>query len=149
MKNAFNIVVGSLFALVTGFLLYMETAMVFGSPQGDVPTIAFVMFGVGTLGAGYFLLRGTESTGTVFKRSFLMGAIVWIMMVPASLMMSGKAAVETASESGGGEAAQAGAMIGGSLAGVLGTGLSIGISLFCLFLYAVTWFTSREFQEDE
>jgi cbb3-type cytochrome oxidase subunit 3 len=40
-------------------------------------------------------------------------------------------------------------MIGGSLAGVLGTGLSIGISLFCLFLYAVTWFTSREFQEDE
>jgi ABC-type transport system involved in multi-copper enzyme maturation permease subunit len=107
MKNAFNIVVGSLFALVTGFLLYMETAMVFGSPQGDVPTIAFVMFGVGTLGAGYFLLRGTESTGTVFKRSFLMGAIVWIMMVPASLMMSGKAAVETASESGGGEAAQA------------------------------------------
>ena|SRR5215469_4016469 len=142
MKAVVAVVLGFLSA----FLIYMMVAMLIISPHGT-PSIAIplVSFFLGWIASTWLLLRGVRTTSKVFSRGFLLGAAEWLVMIPVEAIMAGRIAGSVGHTS----ADQAtGAAIGGGLAAIMGTGLSITMAIICLIGYAVSNSLGREMKSD-
>jgi len=146
---AVRVVVGILLGILSGFLIYLESSMVLSNPGAQsTPSGAFVFvtfFGGSALSA-FVLIRGARSVSKFFSRGSLLGAAEWIAMIPASAIMAGKAVANTGATS---EAGQAGAAIGGGLVTMISGGLSIGMAVVCLIVFAISFLMGREMKPEE
>jgi hypothetical protein len=142
-----RIVVAVLLGLFSGFLVYMETAMLLssgGSPGGAL--VAFTFLG----GAGlctYLMLKGATSTTKVIARGSLIGAALWLFMIVAGTVLSGRAVSDTMATAGS-DAGKAGAVIGGGLTAFLAGAVSIVMTIVCLLSFVVFYLLGRELKQE-
>lgn len=140
-------VIATLIGFLSGFMLYMATAITFSAKSGEVPTIAWISFLAGWGFTHYFCVKNTTKSLKVLSRGLLIGCLEWVLMIFAGFIMSSRAVVETTANSSS-SAESAGAAIGGGLAAMF-TGAFSGImAAVCFFLFLVTYFLSKEFKED-
>jgi hypothetical protein len=144
MRTVVAIVLG----LLSGFLIYMTGTMLFvdvgPKSSGPSPLFVFVLFIGGWAVSSYFLRRGAASVSRVFSRGALLGAAEWLAIGAAGVIFSGRAVASHAAAAGGSDAATAGAAIGGGIVAMVTGGLSIGMAVVCLIVFAVAHFAGRE-----
>ena len=130
----------------SGLLLYFLAALVFSSSSSPPSAVfsIFVFIG-GWTASTYLMLKGALSTSKVFSRGFLIGAAEWFSLLPVGIVFAGKA-VATAGGSSG--AQLAGAAIGGGIMAFLTGGLAIGMTLFCLLGFAISYSLGREMRPE-
>ena len=143
MKSLSALLIGFL----SGFLIYMMSAMIFSSK----PSMGFVLATfIGGWGVtSFFLLKGAKTASKVWARGSLIGVMEWVAMIFTSWIFAGKAVTQVVTETGAESTAeQAGAAIGaglgGGLIGTLGTGLSFVMIVVCL----ITWFVASRFNKE-
>ena len=134
---------------LSGFLIYMTTAMLFlngtdTSPSWFVP----VTFLGGWAISSYLLLRGTRVVSKVISRAFLLGAAEWFAIIPAGLIFGAQAAAET-TDTLSSDAEMLGATIGGGLIAFVTGGVSIAMVIFCLLGYLITFLMTREMKSEK
>ncbi len=151
MKVAVAIVMG----FFSGFLLYAQAALLLIDPGkgADSVTPAFYVLVGGWVATAYLLLRNARTVAKVLQRGFMVGAAEWLLMLPVGFLFAGKsvsqaAAAVSSSDPAVSSGAAAGAAIGGGSVTLLTGGLAIGMCLFCLLCYAVTYFTTREMKPE-
>jgi hypothetical protein len=96
------------------------------------------------------MLRGARTTSKVFARGALIGAAEWLLMAVAGAVFASKSAataIEHAPKDASGAAA-AGAAIGGGLVTIITGGVSIGMAIVCLLVFAVAHFWGREMRPE-
>jgi hypothetical protein len=144
MKTLSGLGVGFL----SGFLIYMISAMVLGISKPSGLFISLTFFGGWAL-SSYFVIKGASSASKVMARASLLGAIEWLLMIAATWIFTGHAVQQTIDTNGNDAATKIGAGIGGGILGVLGSGLSLGMALVCV----VSWFIfsrlNKEMKHDD
>lgn len=146
MRIAVAIVLG----LFSGFLVYFLAAIAF---VGDSPSsvFVFVTFFGGWAISSYLIVRKTRTVSKVFARGFLIGAAEWLALIPAGVLMSGRALTETVAEPGAAEESAAslvGATAGAGCFSFITGGVAVVMTLVCLIGFAVAHFTGREMQPE-
>lgn len=140
--------IATLIGFLSGFMLYMATAITFSVKPGEAPTLAWISFFAGWGFTHYFCVKNTTRSLKVISRGLLIGCLEWILMIFAGFIMSSRAVVETTANANS-SAESAGAAIGGGLAAMF-TGAFSGImAAACFFLFLVTYFLSKEFKDDK
>lgn len=145
MKTFVAIVMG----FFSGFLIYLELAMVFTDPtkgKGPGPLFVFITFVGGWILTSYLIRKGAKSVSKVFSRGFLIGAAEWLLMIPVGLIFSGKGVVGTGAQT---SAEQAGAAIGGGIFAFLTGGVAVAMAVVCLIGFAISYFLGREMKPEE
>lgn len=136
------------FALVMGFfsgiLIYMAAAMALTSGMPSTGFVFVTLFGGWGLST-FLIVRGARTLSRVFSRGFLLGAAEWLALIPVSMIMGGKMLTQTVAE-GSTDAEVAGATLGAGLFSALTGGVAVGMALFCLLGFAVSYFMGREMQ---
>ncbi len=142
-----KVFIGIVLGFFSAFLIYMAAAMLFssGEPSG---AFIFVTFFGGWVLSVWVLVRGARTISKVFSRGFLLGAAEWLAMIPAGMVLSGKALTQTVTQGGGTDAEIAGATIGAGLTSFITGGVSIVMALVCLIGFAVSYFTGREMKPE-
>ena len=142
-----KVLVGIILGFFSGFLLYMVSALLFTS---GAPSSAFVFttFFGGWILSTWVLVRGARTISKVFSRGFLLGAAEWLAMIPAGMVLGGKALNETVSQGTGTDAELAGATIGAGLVSVITGGVSVVMALACLLGFMVSYFIGREMKPE-
>lgn len=136
-----------LFGGLSGFSIYFLGAMLIikGGPPSTL-FVAVTFFG-GWIFTINLLLKGTISISKVISRGFLLGAVEWLVTLPVSFFVVGMVATSV-SNTGGSNAATAGAAIGGGIIAFLSGWVATGMVIFCLIGYAVTYFFTREMRPE-
>lgn len=146
MKTFVAIVMG----FFSGILIYFLAGMMFsGTSPPTPPSPLFVgatLIG-GWFGSSYLMVKGAVSVSKVFSRGFLIGAAEWFSLLPISLLFVGKTVAESAGAGSSG-AHTAGAVIGGGLVASLAGGLSIGMAVFCLIGFAISYSLGKEMKPE-
>lgn len=141
-------IVAILMGFFSGFLIYMMAAMIFIKDNSPSSLFVFITWIGGWVLSSYIILRGAKTLSKVFSRGFLIGAAEWLLMIPAGLILTGKAVSETVTASGGSGAATAGAAIGGGFLAFLSGGVSIFMAVLCLIGFTVSFFMGREMKTE-
>jgi len=128
--------------LLSGFMIYMMAALVFGPS----PALVAITFLGGWALSTWVLLRGAVSVSKVFSRGFLLGAAEWLLMILVGVIFVGKMAASTGAPS---EAATAGAVVGGGLVAILTGGVSIVMAVICLIGFAISHSLGKEMRKEE
>jgi len=140
-----RIILSVVLALACGLLFYTNAAMVFLS-DGEAPGWFVAVFFVGgSILAGWLLLKNTKRASKVLKRGALFGAILWLAIIPSSMILAGKGVAASGAQ---GEAEQAGAAVGGGIVAMMGAGLGITMALLCLIVFVIVHFTAKEMAPD-
>jgi hypothetical protein len=143
-----RLLVAILLGFLSGFLVYMIAAMLIVGPgtpgASSMAPLVLITFVGGWVVSSYFLYRGAKTASKVFSRGALLGAAEWIAFAAAGVLFSGRAAFHSAGASGGSDAAQAGAAIGGGIAAALTGGIALFMAVACLVVFAIAHFTGRE-----
>src|SRR5580704_7769447 len=87
MKITVAIVLG----FFAGFLAYMAVAVLMSAAtQGDSSSVAFglVAFRVVWITSTLWMRRGAKRVSTVCRRGFLLGAAMWVAMIPFGFLVS-------------------------------------------------------------
>lgn len=127
---------GLLLGLFSGLLIYLITAMFFLA-SGTVPPWFLVGIVVaGTALCSWLILRGTQWPMQVLARGSLIGAVLWLLMIPATMILAAKGASAVA-VSGASDAEQTGALIGSGLIAMMGVGLSLAMILICVACHVI------------
>lgn len=137
MKIAVAIVLG----FCAGALSYVAVAMLMSAATKDSGMIVFafgVFFAV-WITSTLWMRRGAKRVSTVCRRGFLLGAAMWMAMLPFGFLVS--AQLHTHSRSGSLSNAEAGAI---SIVGIVTGGLSILMAFGCLVCFAVAYLIGRE-----
>jgi hypothetical protein len=135
MKIAVAIVLG----FFAGFLAYMAVAVLMSAAtKGDPSAVAF---GFGAFGAVWitstlWMRRGAKRVSTVCRRGFLLGAAMWVAMIPFGFLVTAQH-----TRSGSLSNAEAGAI---GIVGIVTGGLSIAMACVCLVCFAVAYLIGRE-----
>jgi hypothetical protein len=133
-------------SLFSGFLIYMEISMVLHTfSHGIVISLIFGFLG-GTVLTLVLMLKGAKTASKVMTRASLIGALIWLMMIPAGMILAGSAVVETNAVT---EAEQAGAVLGGGLFAVLTGGLAVAMIFVCLLTFVIFYFIGREMKPEQ
>jgi len=142
------IAVAVVLGIFSGFLIYMESALLFTS-TGEGPSTLFVWvtFLIGWGGATYFMVRGTKSISKVFSRGFLIGAAEWFALIPVGFLFSGKMVGEVAAQTESG-AAIVGATMGGGIISFFTGGVALFMSVVCLVGFAISYSLGREMKPE-
>ena len=145
MKFIVALIAGAL----SGFLIYTTAFLLFMSGTDAVPFwFVPVTFLGGWVISTYLLLRGARIVSKVISRAFLLGAAEWFAIIPAGVIMGGKALVETTDELSS-DAEMAGATIGAGLITFLTGGVAIAMIFVCLLGYFITFLMAREMKSDK
>ena len=103
-------------AIVMGFfygiLLYMLLALTLSGKAGPSGIFTFMTFFGGWVISAYLMLKGAKTVSKTVSRGFLIGASEWLLLIPATLIFTGKAASDVIVGSGGSNAAAVGATLG-------------------------------------
>ncbi|MBA2491983.1 MAG: zinc ribbon domain-containing protein [Gammaproteobacteria bacterium] len=145
-----KVVVAVLMGLISGFLIYMMGAMLavdLSSSQAPAPAFVALLFLGGWALSTWLLLRGARTLSAVFRRGFLLGAAEWLLMAAIGVIFSGRAVGSTISQTGGSDAAAAGAAIGGGMMAAITGGVSVFMAVVCLIGFAIAYFTGREMSD--
>jgi len=145
-----KVLIGLVMGLLSGFMIYMLLAMAFPTEETGPGFVAIAFFGGWTL-SSYFLIRGARSVSRVFSRGFLLGAAEWFAVIPAGMILSGRALSETVSEAGGAQASTAevaGATLGAGFMSFLTGGVAIGMVFLCLLGFLVFFLMGREMKPE-
>lgn len=137
MKLAVAIVLG----FFAGFLAYMAVAVLMSAAtQGDSSAVAFGLgaFGVVWITSALWMRRGAKRVSTVCRRGFLLGAAMWVAMIPFGFLVTAQRAH---SRSGSLSNTEAGAI---GIVGIVTGGLSIAMACVCLVCFAVAYLVGRE-----
>jgi len=127
----------------------MVLAMLFVSGP-PAPAFVFAFFLGGWAASTYLLVRGARTVSRVFSRGFLLGAAEWFAVIPAGIVLGGKALSRTVSESGAQTSAEvAGATLGAGFASFLTGGVAFAMVIFCLLGFVVSHFVGREMQPEQ
>lgn len=130
---------------MSGAVLYLMAGLMFLPRGGDFsPIFVFITLISGAILSMYLLLAGQVSLSVVLKRSFILGASEWLAMIPVGMVFAGKTVSEAINNGTGSAAEMAGASIGGGLLAFITSGFSIGMVVFCLIGYVVTFLATRE-----
>lgn len=144
-KGVANIALALLAGCFSGVVLYFMAGLMFLPRGGDFAPIFVVTTLVsGAILSMYLLLAGQVSLSGVLKRSFVLGASEWLAMIPVGIIFAGKTVSDAISNGTGSTAEMAGASIGGGLLAFITSGFSIGMVVFCLIGYLVTFLATRE-----
>ncbi len=138
MKTAIAIVLGFL----AGFLAYMAIAMLIASgAHGDSTALvpAFGAFFLVWLVSTWWMLRGATHVSAVCRRGFLLGAAMWVAMIPLGFVVT----AQNSSASRGGSISSAEAA-GMGVVGIVTGGFSIAMAFGCLVCFAVAYLMGRE-----
>lgn len=141
-----RILVAIVMGLFSASLIYFGAAMVFATEGPSTAFVAITFFG-GWVLSTFVIFRGARSLSRVFSRGFLLGAAEWLGMIPAGMILSGKAFTESVGQ-GASHAALAGATIGAGLFSAITGGLAIGMALVCLLGFTVSYLMGREMQPE-
>lgn len=142
-----KITIALIMGVISGFMIYMTAAMLFVSdePSGGFILVTFIG---GWAASTYLMVKGARTASKVFARGFLIGAAEWLVVIPAGMVMAGKAVSDATSVSGGSETELAGAAIGGGLFAFLTGGVAIFMAVMCLICFAVAYFIGREMKSE-
>jgi hypothetical protein len=138
MKTAMAIVLG----FFAGFLAYMAVAMLTiagtkSDPSALIP--AFGSFGLVWFVSAWWMRRGAKRVSQVCRRGFLLGAAMWVAMIPFGFVVG--AHNSSAAHGGSLSNAEAGAL---GIVGILTGGFSIAMAFGCLVCFAVAYLIGRE-----
>ena len=142
-----KVIVGIVLGLLSGFLIYMESAMLLSIPKSGGPSGGFIFltFVGGWALSAWLLVRGARSVSKVFARGALLGAAEWMAVIPVTAIMSAKLASESAITT---DAGRAGAAIGGGIVTLLSGGVSIFMAVVCLIVFVIAHFMGREMKPE-
>ncbi len=141
-----RIVVAIILGIMGGFLVYFELAMLF-TKMGEMPSSIFVgvtFFG-GWVVTSYLMVKGTKTVTKVISRGFLIGAALWLALIPVGIIYTGSVIGELDPKS---DAELVGATLGGGIIGLLTGGVAIGMALVCLIGFAVSYSLGREMKPE-
>ena len=142
--SGFKWALSSVFGFFSAFLVYMLVAMALLSVSAHVFTFALVAFGAGWVASTYFIGHDANTYARVFGRAFLLGAVEWLAVIPATWFWVGRSVSTALSHTGDSTAVIAGVTIGGGIATFIGGGIAMFMVVFCLIGYAVTYPMQRE-----
>ena len=145
-----KILVALLMGFFSGLMIYFLLAMMVMPANTSVAMIfvAVTFFGGWGLST-YILLKSVKSVSKVFARGFLLGAAEWLLLIPASMIMAGRAMSTVTEQAGNTGAAAAGAALGGGLFAFLSGGLAIVMAVVCLIGFAVAHLIGREMKPEQ
>ena len=130
-------VVAVIMGLISGLLIYFIAAMVLGTA---IPGLVPITFLGGWVFSSWLMIRKTLSASRVATRGFLIGALEWLLVVPAGFIASGRAVGSTITHPTGryADAQSAGAVIGGGLSFFLITIIALVFATACIIGYFVS-----------
>jgi predicted RNA-binding Zn-ribbon protein involved in translation (DUF1610 family) len=146
MKIVVALVMGFFSGLMIYFLLGMM--MLPSNPGAAMVFVGVTVFGGWGLST-YLLLKSVKSVSKVFARGFLLGAAEWLLLIPAGMVMTGRAMTAATAHAGDSAAATAGAALGGGIITVLTGGLAIAMAVVCLIGFAVAYLIGREMKPEQ
>ena len=134
---------------MSGFLIYMVSALLFLSDTGNPPSWFIPVTFLGGLALSTFVLvRGARAASKVVSRSFLLGAAEWFAVIPAGFIFASKTAAEATSELSS-DAEVAGTVIGAGLVTFLTGGVAFVMMFGCLLGYFITFLMTREMKTEK
>lgn len=148
--NAFmKYLVALIAGAMSGFLIYMVSAMLFLSDTASPPSwfIPVTLLGGWALST-FVLVRGASAASKVVSRSFLLGAAEWFAVIPAGFILAGKVAAEATTEMSS-DAEVAGTVIGAGLITFLTGGVAFVMLFGCLLGYFITFLMTREMKSEK
>jgi hypothetical protein len=138
------ILIALAFGFLSGFFIYMESAMVFYSTPEDISGLfVFITFVGGWVFTAFIILRGTDKISEVFSRGFLVGAVEWFAMIPIGIFFTGKTTAQAIQETSL-ETGIAGAGLAFGFISIIGTGLAIFMTIVCLIGFIISFLVGRE-----
>jgi hypothetical protein len=136
--------------VLSGLLFYLLSALTVPAQAAPV-SAAFVLVAVivGSVASVYLVLSGAISVARVINRGFLLGAVEWMLMIPAGLFYASRAVAGNVLHPGA--VAQHGAVlfgtaIGSDLLAFLTGGIAVVMAGVCLVGFAVTYFISGQLE---
>ena len=149
MNAVMKFIVALIAGAFSGILFYMAAFMLFMSGADAAPSwFVPVTFLGGWVISTFLLLRGARTASKVISRAFLLGAAEWFAIIPAGVIMGGKALVETTDELSS-DAEMAGATIGAGVITFLTGGVAVAMIFVCLLGYFITFLMAREMKSDK
>jgi hypothetical protein len=112
----------------------MEAAMLVGVEKINIAFIAVFCL-VGFVLVTFLVLKGAETLSGVFRRGFLIGAVLWFAMIPIGFIHAGRVASEIRGF---------GAAVGAGMIGMLSGGFAIAMAVGNLVGYAIAFLIGRE-----
>ena len=87
-------VVAIIIGLIYGYLIYVESAMLF-TDYKESPSFLFIFVTIigGWVLTSFLMVRGAKSTIKVLQRGFLIGAALWFLMIPVASIFTGAAII--------------------------------------------------------
>ncbi len=133
----------AILGLLFGFLLYFITFMLFMPKGGPGPIFVLFTLSSGWVLSAWFLGNNAESLLRVLRRGMLLGAIEWLIVIPASWVWTGRAVVSTVEQIGPAATGVAGAIIGGGLIALLTGGVALFMLVLCAIGYLIVYLLQR------
>ncbi len=141
--NAWRWCLAAIFGLLSGILLYIIAFMLFQPKGAPGPLFVLITMGGGWVLSAWFMGNGATSSLQVWRRGFLLGAIEWLIVIPASWIWTGRAVVSTAEKLGNTATGVAGAVLGGGLIAVITGGVALFMLACCGVGYLIVHFVQR------
>lgn len=145
-----KIIVAIVFGFLSGFLIYMGSAMLFmtGEPSSLFILITFIGGIGGWVISSWIVVRKTKTLSRVFSRGFLLGAAEWLAIIPIGLVFSGRMISQALLQGDASNAAIAGATVGAGLFSIMTGGVAVAMAVVCLIGFAVAHFLGREMKAE-
>jgi hypothetical protein len=142
LKDMIGLVTGTLL----GLLGYWIAVMIFAHPLTG-PSLAFhiIVFPSISVLCMYLVLNRTQTISKVLSRSFLIGAIEWLAVIPASMIQSGRLVTAMKPQGAG---AVIGAGIGAGVVSFFKSGFAAFMAVACLAGFALSYFVGREMRPE-
>jgi hypothetical protein len=145
-----KILVALIMGFCSGLMIYFLLGIMILPSNPALGTIfVAVTFLGGWALSTYLLLKSAKSVSKVFVRGFLLGAAEWLLLIPASVVMTGRAMSAATAHAANSTAATAGAALGGGLVTFLTGGLAITMAVVCLIGFAVAYLMGREMKPEQ
>lgn len=149
MNAVMKFLVALIAGAMSGFLIYMVSAMLFLTDTANPPSWFIpVTFLGGWALSTFVLVRGARAASKVVSRAFLLGAAEWFAVIPAGFVLAGKSAAEATTELSS-DAEVAGTVIGAGLITFLTGGVAFVMVFGCLLGYFITFLMTREMKSDK
>lgn len=145
-----KILVALIMGFFSGLLMSLELRIIFASNLYDRSKAIIIPFTVVTILCGwgltsYLVAKGAKSISNVFSRGFLIGTVLWLVMIPVSFISGSHALVKFQQAESEGAVA---AIIGGGIFAFLTGGVAIGMTVVCLIAFAVSHSLGKEMKPE-
>jgi hypothetical protein len=132
---------GVIAGVAGGFVAAVLTAANIGMIAPEATVVTSVVFLAAWLGWCYAVMKGAASAARVLSRSFLLWAVLFLVLIPSTFIGTSRTALEATEGDAIGVAVSGTAM---AIGAVLWVALAVG----CLLLWLVTRLVSHEFRAE-